>query len=102
MKCRYLFDFWMVTFNRIGVQSMRSSDHWVNGVNENKLLGMVSSAKEELQSKIISHGTIFKLESGEMESGDERKSRIFHHANRGKVGKYYQGAVKNSLIIFRV
>lgn len=37
-----------------------------------------------------------------MESRNERKLRIFHHANRGRMGKYYQGAVKNSLIIFRV
>jgi len=63
---------------------------------------MVSLAKEGLQSKIINHGAIFKLDLDEMESGDERQLRIFHHVNRGKVGKYYQGAVKNSLIIFRV
>jgi len=58
--------------------------------------------KEELQSKIIKHGTIFKLESGEMESGDERQLRICHHANKRKVDKYYQGEAKNSLIIFKV
>ena len=37
-----------------------------------------------------------------MESGNERKLRIFHYANRGKMSKYYQGVVKNSLIVFRV
>jgi len=45
---------------------------------------------------------IFKLGSGEMESGDERQSRIFHYANRGKVYEYCQGAVENSLMIFKV
>ena len=70
--------------------------------NENKLLAMVSLAKEELQSRIIKHGTIFKLEKDEMESANERQLRIFHYSNRGKVCKYYEGAIKNSLIIFRV
>jgi len=37
-----------------------------------------------------------------MESGNERQLRIFHYANRGKMNEYYQGAVKNSLIIFGV
>ena len=37
-----------------------------------------------------------------MKSENERQLRIFHYANRGKMSKYYQGAVKNSLIIFRV
>ena len=37
-----------------------------------------------------------------MESGNERQLRIFHYANRRKVCKYYQGAVKNSLMIFMV
>ena len=45
MKYTYLFDFWMVMFNRIGMQNMRSSDQWVNGVNEDELLVMVSSEK---------------------------------------------------------
>ena len=35
----------MVTFDRTRLQSMRSSDHWVDGVNENKSLGMVSLKK---------------------------------------------------------
>ena len=48
--------------DRVGMQSVRSSDHWVNEVHENKLLGMVSLEKEELQSKVVTHGTIFKLE----------------------------------------
>ena len=61
MKYKCLFELWMMTFNRTGLQSMRSSDHWVNGVNEHILMGMVSLAKEGLQSKIIKHGTIFKL-----------------------------------------
>jgi len=83
-------------------ENMKSLDHWVNGVDGNKLLGMVSLTKEELQSKIINHRKIFTLELGKMNSGDERQLRIFHHANRGKVGKYHQGAVKNSLIILMV
>jgi len=37
-----------------------------------------------------------------MKSGNERQLRIFHYANREKMNKYYQGVVKNSLIIFRV
>ena len=37
-----------------------------------------------------------------MKSGNERKSRIFHYANRGKLNKHYQGAIKSSLMIFRV
>ena len=45
MKYKDLFDFWMVTFGRTRVKSMRSSGHWVNGVNENKFLGMVSLTK---------------------------------------------------------
>ena len=28
--------------------------------------------------------------------------RIFHYADRGKMSKYYQGEVKNSLIVFKV
>ena len=42
MKHMYLFGVWKVTFSRTGLQDERSSDHWVNGVNENKFLGMVS------------------------------------------------------------
>ena len=50
--------------------------------------------KEELQSKIIKHSKNFKLELDEMKSGNERQLRIFHYANRGKMNKYYQGAVR--------
>jgi len=81
---------------------MRSSDHWVNGVNEDELLDMVSLTEGVLQSKVIDHWTIFKLELGEMESGSEGQLIILHHANRGKVDEYYQGAIKNSLVIFKV
>ena len=33
---------------------------------------------------------------------DEGQLRILHHVGRGKVHEYYQGAVKNSLAIFKV
>ena len=33
---------------------------------------------------------------------DEGWLRILHHDGRGKVHEYYQGAVKNSLAIFKV
>ena len=46
MKHKFLFDVWKVTFNRTGLQSVRSSDHWVNGVNEGELLGMISLRRE--------------------------------------------------------
>ena len=36
------------------------------------------------------------LEIDGMKSGNERQSRIFHYAGRGKVYEYYQGAIKNS------
>ena len=49
-----------------------------------------------LQSKIGSFGTIFKSETDGMKSGNERQSRIFHYAGRGKVHGYYQGEIKNS------
>jgi len=42
MRYKCLFDFWMVTFNRIGMKNMRSSVHSVNGVYEDELLDMVS------------------------------------------------------------
>ena len=41
----YEIGVWKVTFSRTELQHVGSSDHWVNGVNENKLLGMVSLAK---------------------------------------------------------
>jgi len=50
--------------NRVGMQSVRSSDHWANGVSECELLGVISLVKRELQSRIAKHGTIFKLELG--------------------------------------
>ena len=48
--------------NRGVMQSVRSSDHWANGVNECEPLGVISLVKRELQSRIAKHGTIFKLE----------------------------------------
>ena len=55
-----------------------------------------------IQSKIGSFGTIFKSGNDGMKSGNERQSRIFHYANRGNVYEYYQGAVNNFLIVFKV
>jgi len=52
----------MMFSNRGGMQSVRSSDHWANGVNECEPLGVISLVKRELQSRIAKHGTIFKLE----------------------------------------
>ena len=40
---------------------MRSSYHWVNGVNENEFLDMVSLTKGGTTEQDIKHGTIFKL-----------------------------------------
>ena len=37
-----------------------------------------------------------------MKSRNERKSRIFHYVNKGKLYKNYQGEIKNSLMIFSV
>ena len=75
----------MMFSNRDGMQSVRSSDHWANGVNECELLGVISLVKRELQSRIDKQGTIFKLELRWNGVRDERQLRFFHYANRGKV-----------------
>jgi len=38
----------MMFSNRGGMQSVRSLDHWANGVNECELLGVFSLVKREL------------------------------------------------------
>ena len=52
--------------------------------------------KDLLQSKVLKHGTIDKLESDGMESTGEGKLRILHHVDREKMDDYGQGAIKNS------
>ena len=56
---------------------MRSLVHWANGVYEDELLDMVSLKGEKLQSKVTIHGTICKLESGEMGSGVKGNQESF-------------------------
>ena len=68
---------------------MRSSVHWANGVYEDGLLDMVSLTEGVLQSKVINHGTIYKLESDGMESVGEGQLRILHHVDKGKVDDYF-------------
>lgn len=63
---------------------MKISDHWVNGVNENKLLVMLSLIECELWSKIIKHGTIFKLELGEWSQGMKGNEEYFTMITEGK------------------
>ena len=63
---------------------------------------MVSLTEGVLQSKVINHGTIYMLESNGMESVGEGQLRILYHADRGKVDEHCQGAVKNSLAIFKM
>ena len=75
--------------------NLRSLVHWANGVYEDKLLDMDSLIKRELQSRVISHGTICKLKLDGMGSRNERKLRIFHYANRGKVNEYHLEAINN-------
>lgn len=50
-----------------------------------------------LQSKVINHGTICRLELDEMESVGEGKLRILHHVDRAKVKDYDQEVMKNFL-----
>jgi len=55
--------------------------------NMNSFLDLVL-VEEVSQSKVLTYGTIHRLNSDGMESMGEGELRIFHHVDRGKIADY--------------